>query len=57
MKYGNKEILDTDVLYEELKELVEVSNEEYDLWSELAVEGIDYDTLLQTQNKKKRKKR
>jgi len=45
----------TDVLYEELKELVEVSNEEYDLWCELAVEGIDYDVIA-TNPKQEEKK-
>src|SRR5690554_4049042 len=45
----------TEVLYEELKELVEVSNEEYDLWCELAVEGIDYDTIA-TDPKQEEKK-
>lgn len=38
-----------------MKELVEVSNEEYDLWCELAVEGIGYDIIAIDPNQEEKK--
>jgi len=45
----------TDELYEELKTLVEEANEEYEVWSEHAVEGIDYDIIVLDPNQEKKK--
>jgi|GEM_PF-2973951 len=45
----------TDELYEELKTLVEEANEEYEVWSEHAVEGIDYDIITIDPNQEEKK--
>lgn len=45
----------TDELYEELKALVEEANEEYEVWSEHAVEGIDYDIIAIDPNQEEKK--
>jgi len=41
------------MLYEELKELVEEANEEYDVWCEHTVEEVDYDIITTDQIEEK----